>query len=137
MKPTQSTNSPHDGALPSSTLNCMTRAALSAAILLSASCAARLNQTLAKLPQTPEYGQPLSAYTVDQVVRSAKPCYPKVERTPAQIFVFDGTKTGNPMTFTVNRDGQSTTTRSEYSKVISLDHDGTRLTGGSSSMETW
>jgi hypothetical protein len=115
----------------------LTRAALSAAVLLSASCAPRLNQALAKLPQTPEHGQPLSAYTVEQVVNAATPCYPKVERTPAQLFVFGGNKIDPPMTFTIIRDGQSTTTQSSYSKVISLDHDGTRLTGGSSSVGTW
>lgn len=71
------------------------------------------------------------------MVSAAQSRYPKVELTPSEIFVFDGAEIHPPMTFTVTRDGQSTTTQSRYAKVIALDHDGTRLTGGHNSMETW
>lgn len=137
MKSTRSATLSHTEATSSSRRLLLTRAALSAAILLSPSCASRLNQTLTKLPQTAEYSQPLSAYSVDQVVRAATPRYPKVEVTPAEVFVFDGKQITPPMTFTITRDGQSTTTQSRYSKVIALDHDGARLTGGTRSMETF
>jgi hypothetical protein len=60
-----------------------------------------------------------------------------VEQTPTQIFVFDGKKIDHNFRFTVDRNGQTTSTESGYSKIISLDHDGTRLTGSSSSAQSW
>lgn len=140
MKPTLSISASGFGTSSPGHFIWLARTALSCAFLFAASCVPtpdlRLNQALGKLPQTPEYAQPLAAYSVDQVVTTAKKFYPQVERTSNQIFVFDGDRTGEPMTYTVTRDGRDTTARSRYSSIISLDHDGTRLTGGCSSLET-